>query len=97
MTEFASRFLPVWQAKPLLKREPRGLGWAKREFFEDLFSNPAYQPFDLTPEQAYLADEASPNRDPFDGLVCAAARALDLPLITRDRAIQEWGGLSTVW
>src|ERR1700752_3257902 len=31
-----SRFLPVWQAKPLLKREPRALAWAKREFFEDL-------------------------------------------------------------
>ena len=32
----ASRFLPVWQTKPLLKREPRALAWAKREFFEDL-------------------------------------------------------------
>src|SRR5262245_4576595 len=31
----ASRFLPVWQSKPLLKRESPGLAWAKREFFED--------------------------------------------------------------
>jgi hypothetical protein len=32
----ASRFPAVWQAKPLLKREPRALAWAKREFFDDL-------------------------------------------------------------
>ena len=35
----ASRYLPVWQAKPLLKREGgplRELAWAKREFFADL-------------------------------------------------------------
>ena len=25
----SSRFLPVWQTKPLLKREPRALAWAK--------------------------------------------------------------------
>lgn len=32
----ASRFLPVWQTKPLMKRDPQELAWAKREFFEDL-------------------------------------------------------------
>ena len=31
-----SRYLPIWQGRPLLKREPEGLAWAKREFFEDL-------------------------------------------------------------
>jgi predicted nucleic acid-binding protein len=68
-----------------------------REFFEDLFANPAYQPLDLTPEQAFLADEARPNRDPFDGLICAAARRLDLPLITRDAEIERWGLVRLVW
>jgi len=32
----ASRYLPVWQTKPLLRRDPRELAWAKREFFADL-------------------------------------------------------------
>ena len=44
-----------------------------REFFADLFSNPAYQPVDLTSEQIYVADERRPNYDPFDALICAAA------------------------
>jgi PIN domain nuclease of toxin-antitoxin system len=87
----------LWETSLLVRIGRVALRRRLREFFEDLFSNPAYQPFDLTPEQAYLADEASPNRDPFDGLVCAAARALGLPLITRDREIQEWGRLRTVW
>jgi PIN domain nuclease of toxin-antitoxin system len=68
-----------------------------RDFFEDLFANPAFQPLDLTPEQVYLANEARPNDDPFDGLICAAARRLDVPLITRDAAIVQWGKVRIVW
>ena len=68
-----------------------------RDFFEDLFANPAYQPYDLTPEQVFLADEARPNNDPFDGLICAAARRLDLPLITRDADIDGWGQVRVIW
>jgi predicted nucleic acid-binding protein len=68
-----------------------------RDFFEDLFANPAFQPYDLTPEQVYLANEVRPNNDPFDGLICAAARRLDLPLITRDAEITEWGQVRVVW
>jgi PIN domain nuclease of toxin-antitoxin system len=68
-----------------------------REFFADLFSNPAYQPVDLTPEQIYVADERRPNDDPFDALICAAARHLDLPLLTRDGDIQDSGLVSVIW
>jgi len=68
-----------------------------RDFFDGLFANPAYQPYDLTPEQAFLAEEARPNQDPFDGLICAAARRLDLPLITRDAEIERWGQVTVVW
>jgi PIN domain nuclease of toxin-antitoxin system len=68
-----------------------------RDFFDGLFDNPAFQPFDLTPEQVYLSEESHPNNDPFDGLICAAARRLDLPLITRDTEITDWGLVRVVW
>ena len=68
-----------------------------RVFCEELFSNPAFQPVDLTPAQIYLADEFRFTRDPFDGLICAVARDLDLPLLTRDAAIQEAGVVKVVW
>ena len=66
-------------------------------FFDDLFTNPAYQPLDLTPDQVFLADEMRFNRDPFDALICAAARTLDLPLITRDAEIHESGVVTVLW
>jgi PIN domain nuclease of toxin-antitoxin system len=81
------------------------LAWARRidlqrplsQFFGDLFSSAAYQPFELTPDQVYAADAACPNRDPFDALVCAAARHLDLPLLTRDRYIRDSGRVEAIW
>ena len=81
------------------------LTWAGRvnlhrslpQFFANLFSNPAYQPVDLTPEQVYRADEARPNRDPFDALICAAARHLELALLTRDHDIRQSGLVRVIW
>jgi len=66
-------------------------------FFGDLFSNPAYQPVELTAEQVYLADESHPNEDPFDALVCAAARHLAVPLLTSDADIIDSRLVRTIW
>jgi len=87
----------VWEVSLLVRGRKVHLGRSLRSFFEDLFSNPAYQALDLTTEQVLLADETLPNRDPFDGLICAAARSLGLPLITRDQAIQDSGLVKVVW
>jgi len=87
----------LWETSLLVRVGRVRLGRPLRGFVEELFSNPAYQPIELGVEQVCLADEARPNDDPFDALICAAARALDLPLVTRDRAIQEWRKVATVW
>jgi PIN domain nuclease of toxin-antitoxin system len=87
----------LWETSLLVRVGRVRLGRPLRAFVEDLFSNPAYQPIDLSIEQVCLADEARPNEDPFDALICAAARALDFPLLTRDRAIRQWGKVPTVW
>jgi PIN domain nuclease of toxin-antitoxin system len=68
-----------------------------RQFFGDLFSNPAFQPHALDARQAFDADELRFTRDHFDALVVAAARDLDLPLITRDETIIESGLVKTIW
>ncbi len=81
------------------------LAWAGRvdlhrplpQFFANLFSSPAYQPVDLTPEQIYRADESRPNRDPFDALICATARHLELALLTRDQDIRQSGLVRVIW
>jgi len=66
-------------------------------FFEDLFSNPAFQALDISVDQVLLADEMRFTRDPFDGLIVAAARTLDLPLITRDQHIADSEEVATLW
>jgi len=42
-------------------------------------------------------DEERPNLDPFDALICASARSLQLPLITRDTDIAESALVSVAW
>ncbi|MBI3797132.1 MAG: type II toxin-antitoxin system VapC family toxin [Deltaproteobacteria bacterium] len=93
-------YVPVavmWEVSILVRVGRIDLGRSLGEFFADLFSNPAYQPLDLTPEQIYLADGAQPNKDPFDALICAAARSLELPLISRDADIQASGLVQVIW
>jgi PIN domain nuclease of toxin-antitoxin system len=87
----------IWECSLLARVARINLRRTVRAFFDDLFSNPAYQPLDATPEQFYLADELRFNRDPFDALICAAARTVDLPLITRDAEIRASGVVKTIW
>ena len=87
----------MWECGLLARVARINLRRTVRGFFDDLFSNPAYQPLDLTPEQVFVADELRFTRDPFDALICAAARTLDLPLITRDGDIRGSGTVAVLW
>src|SRR6185295_5440742 len=98
----ASRFLPVWQTKPLLKKDPRGLAWAKREFFEDIEApepvflgsgdGVAHFAIDVSaaekPEVAFgIADVAA-----FDDLRAAVAMlpAADAAIAAHARTLLDW-------
>lgn len=87
----------IWESALLARAGRVNLRRSVRAFFEDLFSNPAYLPHDLTGGQVFDAEEARVNRDPFDALVCAAARDLELPLITRDGDIRSSGLVRVIW
>jgi PIN domain nuclease of toxin-antitoxin system len=87
----------MWECSLLARLSRINMRRTVQGFFEDLFSNPAYQPLGLSPEQVYLADELRFSRDPFDILICAAARTLDLPLITRDADIRGAGVVKIIW
>ena len=87
----------IWECGLLARASRINLRRTVRGFFEDLFSNPAYQPYDLTAAQVFAADEARINRDPFDALICAAAIDLELPLITRDADIRASGVVRVIW
>jgi PIN domain nuclease of toxin-antitoxin system len=87
----------VWEISLLARVARINLRRTVRAFFDDLFSNPSYQPIDTTAAQIYLADEMRFNRDPFDALICGAAQDLELPLITRDNDIRGSGAVRVIW
>ncbi len=87
----------IWECALLTRAGRVNLRQSVRGFFEDLFSNPAYQPYDLTAEQVLMGEEMRVNRDPFDALICAAARDLELPLISRDGDIRSSGAVRVIW
>ncbi len=51
----------------------------------------------ITPDIAALSATLEMHRDPADRLVVATAKALDLPLISADRKIQDSGLVATIW
>lgn len=87
----------MWECGLLGRVARVNLRRSVRGFFEDLFTNPSYQPLDLTPDQIFTADELRFTRDPFDALIVAAAQSVSLPLITRDTAICESASVSVLW
>ncbi len=87
----------VWEVGLLSRAVRINLRRSVREFFGDLFSNPAFQPHDLTASQVFDADELRFTRDPFDALICAAARELSLPLLPRDGAIRAARAVKILW
>lgn len=87
----------IWEVSLLARAGRFNLRRPPREFFGDLFSNPAYQPYNLDANQMFDAGEISLNRDPFDALICAAARTLSLPLLTHDIEIERSGVVKVVW
>lgn len=87
----------IWECALLARAGRVNLRRSVRGFFDELFSNPAYQPYDLNAEQVLTAEEMRMNRDPFDALICAAARDLGLPLVTRDGDLRSSGLLRVIW
>jgi PIN domain nuclease of toxin-antitoxin system len=93
-------YVPVavmWECSVLARVSRINLRRTVRAFFDDLFSNPAYQPLDLKPDHIFAADELRFTRDPFDALIVAAAHATGLPLVTRDAAIRESRTVAVIW
>jgi PIN domain nuclease of toxin-antitoxin system len=87
----------MWECGLLARVSRINLRRTLRTFFDDLFSNPAYQPLAVTPEQLFAADDLTFTRDPFDALICASARTLGMPLITRDAQIRASRAVKVIW
>ena len=87
----------IWEVALLARGGRIHLTQPVPAFFTDLFSNPSYQVHALDTGQVFAAAQATVFPDPFDGLICAAALDLSLPLITRDTVIATAGVVKILW
>jgi len=87
----------MWEVSLLARAVRINLNRSVERFFDDLFSNPAFQALDLTAAHVLIADRLRFTRDPFDALICAVARDLSMPLVTRDAAIREARIVPVIW
>jgi PIN domain nuclease of toxin-antitoxin system len=87
----------IWETSLLARVGRVSLRRPVRDFFDDLFSNPAYHAVDLTAAQVYMADDLRFTRDPFDALIAATAVTLKLPLLTRDATIRAAAVVRVIW
>jgi PIN domain nuclease of toxin-antitoxin system len=53
----------------------------------------AMQPSDVMAARSLTWD----HTDAFDRIIVATALRLNVPLLTGDRAIRDWGGVDTIW
>lgn len=87
----------LWELTLLMRVGKVRLAGSFEFLVEALFANPAYQPLPLDVETVALSSTAAPNGDPFDTLIAATARRMDLPLITRDADLRSFGLIETIW
>jgi len=87
----------LWECGLLVRAGRLALRRSISAFAADLFSNPAFHPVPITIGHVLAADGLGFTRDPFDALIVAVARELELPLLTRDGPIQESGLVETIW
>jgi PIN domain nuclease of toxin-antitoxin system len=61
--------------------------------------SPKVRLLSLTPEIAVLASRLPGgfHGDPADRLIVATSLTFQAPLISKDRKIQQWGYLQTIW
>lgn len=74
-----------------------GLRGGLRRWTRDLFSRESFRPAELNAEIALEAHSLHRVQERGDRLIAATAVHLDLPLITRDRALGTAAGVRTIW
>jgi PIN domain nuclease of toxin-antitoxin system len=86
----------LWEVAMLLKIGRISLQEDYGDWAEHLVAQPG---FDMAPFSVDVTNEAYryPFADPFDGVIVATARVMDLPLITKDFEITDSGLVDIHW
>ena len=85
--------ISAWEIGMLTSRRRLQLLIRPERWFANLFDAPDVQLADMSPDLLIASSflPGSPPRDPTDRIIAATARELGATLITRDRALLEYG------
>jgi PIN domain nuclease of toxin-antitoxin system len=91
--------ITLWEIALLIEEGRIMVHGSAETFLKQILQRPRLFVLDLTPEIAALAFQFPPEfpKDPADRIIAATARVHDLPLITKDRRLQESALLRTIW
>ena len=91
--------ITLWEIALLIAEGRIMVHGSAETFLKQILQRPRLFVLDLTPEIAALAFQFPPEfpKDPADRIIAATARAHGLPLVTKDRRLQESALLRTIW
>jgi PIN domain nuclease of toxin-antitoxin system len=85
--------ITAWEIGALVSRGRLQLLIRPERWFANLFEVPGVKLADMSPDLLIASSHlpGTPPRDPFDRIVAATARDLGATLLTRDRALLDYG------
>lgn len=85
--------ISAWEVGMLVSLGRLQLSIRPERWFANLFESPGVQLADMSPDLLVASSflPGKPPRDPFDRIIAATARDLGATLITRDRALLDYG------
>lgn len=90
--------ISAWEMAMLVDRGRLELDWPVEDWIERFAALP-FTRFEPVDHRIAVASVQLPglHADPADRLIVATARALEFPLVTRDRRLRECGLVETIW
>jgi PIN domain nuclease of toxin-antitoxin system len=83
----------------LVEKGRLGLSHSVERWIERAIEFPNFKVLSLTPNAAAMAARlpAPFHGDPADRIIVATCLEIDSPLVTKDRALRRWRGITTIW
>jgi PIN domain nuclease of toxin-antitoxin system len=91
--------ITLWEIAQLIDEGRVTVHGSVEAFLIEVARRPGLAVLEISPEIAALSFQFPPGfpRDPADRIIAATARAHALPLVTRDRSMQDSPLLRTIW
>ena len=91
--------ISVWEFSKLVQLGRLKINCDGPKWISTALNLPGLKLLDLTPEIAWQSNNlpGTIHRDPADQIIIASARLLDAPVVTKDKLIDEYKFVRSIW